>query len=129
MIAHWPHRHPGFVFATLALILLGSLFPRGYMPIRDDGRITVTLCSAYGERTIEIDTGRKSPPSQHVGSTNCWGVFAGGPGLLPTALPSTAPAIDWPAEKAPPEAPRLIVAGLFHFDPNAPPQAPPLSIS
>jgi len=125
MIADWPERRPGLVFAALALVLLGSLFPRGYMPVNEDGRLTVSLCSAYGERTITIDVGGKRAPRQHTGSSNCQGVFSGF-AITPTCAPLEAPAAAWP-ESEPQPARALALAQRFHFDPNAPPQAPPLA--
>lgn len=128
MIVDWPRRRPGLVFAALALILLGSLFPRGIMPVGDGDRITIALCSAYGEqRTVTLDLGRESAPVQHSGSSNCWGIFAGF-AIAPTALPLPAPPMAWAAEA--PKPPRLVsLPRRFHFDPNAPPQAPPSSAS
>lgn len=128
MIVDWPRRRPGFVFAALALILLGSLFPRGYMPVSGGDRITIVLCSAYGkQQTVTLDLGRRGKPVQHSGSSNCWGVFAG-VAIAPTALPLPAPPLAL-AEEARPPLPVLRLAQRFHFDPNAPPQAPPPSAS
>ncbi len=118
-------RRPGII-AAIALVLLGSLFPKGYMPVNDNGRITIALCSAYGAQSITLDLGRKSPPRQHTGSSNCQGVFTG-LGLVPTATPLPLPAAAWP-EPAPQSLPRFAVSRLHHFDPNAPPQAPPALI-
>ncbi len=127
MIADWPRRRPGLVFAALALVLLGSLFPRGYMPVNDNGRLTVNLCSAYGERTITIEVGGDRAPRQHTGSSNCQGVFTGF-AIAPTVAPLVAPALAW-SEPRPEQRRAFAVASLFHFDPNAPPQAPPLAAS
>jgi hypothetical protein len=128
MIVDWPRRRPGLVFAALALLLLGSLFPRGTMPVGNGGRITIALCSADGgQRSVALDLGRESKPVQHSGSANCWGVFAGF-ALAPTALPLPVPPAAWPEQA--PRPPRLVsLPQRFHFDPNAPPQAPPLLAS
>lgn len=124
MVTHWPRRYPGVVFALIALAFLGSLFPRGYMPVSDGGRITVTLCSAYGEqRRIEIDLGKADQPARHTGSNSCDGLVAA---IMPVAAPLVVPFFYWVAVV--PLAPRRqLVPHLFHFDPNAPPHAPPVS--
>jgi hypothetical protein len=125
MIADWPGRRPGLVFAALALIALGSLFPRGYMPVNEGGQITVSLCSAYGERSITIDVAGKRPSRQHSGSSNCQGIFTGF-AVAPTVTPLAPPSAAWP-EPTPLSRRGFALAQRFHFDPNAPPQAPPLA--
>lgn len=126
MIAEWPKRRPGLVLAALALVLLGSLFPRGYMPVGTSHRVTVVLCSASGERTASLDLGKKSAPRRHSGSSNCDGLFTG-LAVMPTETPTPARHAGWVAARALP-LPRVAVARYFHFDPNAPPHAPPTSI-
>lgn len=127
MIVDWPKRRPGLVLAALALILLGSLFPRGYMPVGGSNRVTIVLCSAYGERKVTLDLGKKSAPVRHSGSSNCDGLFTG-LAVAPTVTPMPARGTGW-APAAIPPLPRIEVARHFHFDPNAPPQAPPVSVS
>lgn len=127
MIGLRPRRRPGILLAALALILLGSLFPRGYMPVSERGRITITLCSAYANRTITLDLDGDSQPTQHSGSSNCPGIFTG-LGIVPVVAPFPAPPPEWILPSA-----FLLrsfaIARQFHFDPNAPPQAPPVSAS
>lgn len=127
MVATWPGRRPRFVLAVMALAFLGSLFPRGYMPVNDSGRITVALCSAPGrQRMIEIDLGRKPQPRQHSGSSHCDGVFAG-LAILPTAVHEVEPALFRPGPV--PTIAQFRLRERFHFDPNAPPRAPPISVA
>ena len=124
MVANWPKRHPGLVLAAVALAVLGSLFPRGYMPVTESGRITITLCSAYGKRTATLDLDKERAPPRHTGSTHCWGVFPAF-AVTPDALPLPVPALGW-TSPAPELPPTIALRHVFHFDPNAPPQAPPL---
>lgn len=109
----------------ILIMLLGSLFPSGYMPVNRGGQITVTLCSAYADRTITIDLDGDEAPASHSGSSNCQGVFAG-LALAPTSTPLPVPVPEWAAAPQRP-LPQATVARHFHFDPNAPPQAPPVS--
>ncbi len=127
MIVEWPKRRPGLVLAALALVLLGSLFPRGYMPVGAGHRITVVLCSAHGERTVTLDLGEEGAPRRHVGSSNCDGVFTGF-AVVPNVTPMPARGTGWLPAAVPP-LPRIVAARHYRFDPNAPPQAPPASVS
>jgi hypothetical protein len=109
---------------SLWLMLAGSLFPPGYMPVGRADSVTIVLCSASGPRTVTLDLDRNSVPNQHSGSTSCDRVAA-----LGAVLPEP-PSIPEPVSYAEPlpEPPPSRIWQPFRsaFDPNAPPQAPPL---
>ena len=106
---------------AVALMVLGSLFPRGYMPVNSGHSIVIALCSSAGSKTVTLDFGGKLP-DHHTGSNCCDGLlpvlpqvpeFVGLPALLYGTLAPILPP-DWFATPL-----------LAAFDPNAPPQAPP----
>lgn len=109
---------------SLWLMLAGSLFPPGYMPVARGDTVTITLCSASGPKQVTLDLGRDSAPSQHSGSSNCDRIAAAG-ALIPEA-PRIAEPVSYPLvpSERPPE--RLWQPFRSAFDPNAPPHAPPL---
>jgi hypothetical protein len=118
--------HPRWsLVAALAFVLLGSVFPRGYMPLHNGNRIIIALCSGGEAKSVSLDLGKKDDLSRHAGSAYCQG-------LLPaaTVLPGFPPIAHVTFDPAPriflPRA-RSAVSTITVFDPNAPPQAPPFA--
>ena len=119
-------RHPAslsLLALCLWLMLAGSLFPQGYMPVGRAGSVTIALCSQFSSKTITIDLDQDRP-TQHSGSSNCDGTVPM-TAVLPPAPAIIAPSLFIAAAPAPAPAEAKVPFGAFN-NPNAPPQAPPL---
>jgi hypothetical protein len=118
--------HPRWsLFVALAFVLLGSVFPRGYMPIHNGDRIIIALCSGGEAKSVSLDLGKKDASPRHAGSAYCQGLLPAA-AVLPEFPPIARVTFDPATGIFLPRA-RLTVPAATVFDPNAPPQAPPFA--
>ncbi|WP_237829252.1 hypothetical protein [Sandaracinobacteroides sayramensis] len=87
----------------LALLLLCALamrmaVPAGYMPAFGNGTASLVLCSAFGDKRIDVDFGKAGSTDQQAMDLPC--VFASTPGAIPAFTGAQAGLLAWPLVSA-----------------------------
>lgn len=111
-------------FAVL-LLLLQALVPAGFMPsFAKGGKVALTICSEYGEKTVLIDAPDDGRSQQHPDDGVCPYFVASHSATLTASMavppPPTFLVLDFTEVKD--------QAAVSHYNPSHAPRGPPESV-